>query len=71
VGSNPTSSATKLKAALQLKTTSNLSGGQSFYPDLSQFRNCLPQRSGKPPTQCGGLLPCSPSFAPDGQLEDF
>ncbi len=60
-GSNPSSSATKSQALLDLETTGNLSGEHSLYPNLSQSPNCLPQRSAKPPTQCGGLLPCSRS----------
>src|SRR5437016_8000640 len=58
-GSNPSSSATKYQALLDLETTANLSGEHSLYPNLSQSPNCLPQRSAKPPTQCGRLLPCS------------
>ena len=62
-GSNPSSSATKSQALLDLETTGNLSGEHSLYPNLSQSSNCLPQRSAKPPTQCGRLLPCSSSSA--------
>jgi hypothetical protein len=41
VGSNPTSSATKCKATLELETTSILSCRYSLYPNLSQSLNCL------------------------------
>src|SRR2546430_16341386 len=62
-GRNPPSSATKSQALLDLEMTANLSGEHSLYPNLSQSSNCLPQRSAKPPTQCGRLLPCSSSSA--------
>src|SRR5436309_2645337 len=46
-GSNPSSSATKPQALLELETTANLSCEQGLYPNLSQWGNCLPRRSAK------------------------
>jgi hypothetical protein len=48
LGEYPTSSATKLKAALELETTSNLFRRHSLYPGSSQCTELSAKRSARP-----------------------